>query len=145
MISTFDRLQVATPEHVLSADASEPRSYDYLVCGLRFRSNVSFPLVMTPRTLREGPDVEFFLKSEGLETTDLFPARRLMGNIRNGAGRPSITVSEVEQGQLLECQNGAKSAAFFLSRDWRTTSDRRAVGDDVQAQRVKVTSTLWIA
>ena len=120
MVLTLDRVEVTKSEHVLSADVSEPGSNDYLVCGLRFRSNVSLPLVTISPTTEGCSGCRVFLKPAGLPTTDLFPARTFIGNIRNGAGHPSITVSQVEQGQLLECKNGAKDAAFFLSHDRRT-------------------------
>lgn len=120
MVLTFDRTEGTRLEPVLSRNPSTPDAYDYLVCGLRFRTSVPFPLVTISENETDPPDVEFFLKPAGLQTDALFPARTAIGDIRNGAGRPSISVSKMEQGQLLECRNGAKGAAFLISRDWRT-------------------------
>jgi hypothetical protein len=113
MVLTVDRVGTIESER----DLSTP-SHDYSVCGLRLRTNVAFPLLT--QTQIAAPDVQFFLKAEGLQSSELFPDRIFLGSIRNGAGRPSITVSRVEEGQLLECQNGTKGAAFFLSQDWGT-------------------------
>ena len=119
MVLTLDRVEVTKSEHVLSADASEPGSYDYLVCGLWVRSNVFFPLASPPLLTESSPDVEFTLKPAGLPATSLFPVESVLGSIRNGAGIPSITVSRVEKGYLLDCKNGSKAARFFLSGDCR--------------------------
>jgi hypothetical protein len=113
MVLTFDPVGTIESECDLSTG-----THDYLVCGLRLRTNVAFPLLTQTET--GAPDVEFSLKAEGVQTTELFPDRVFLGTIRNGAGRPSITVSRVKEGQLLECENGSKGAAFFLSQNWGT-------------------------
>ena len=112
-------LPMKTSEEIDVIDVSEAETYEYFVCGLRLRSNVFFPLVSLPLRTESSPDVEFTLKPAGLPATSLFHVESVLGSIRNGAGIPSIAVSRVEKGYLLDCKNGSKAACFFLSGDCR--------------------------
>lgn len=70
-----------------------------------------------PEKQQTSHKVEFTLKLPGVWTEESFPARIPLGNIKNGAGQPTITVFQINQGFLLDCNNGHKRVAFVLAPD----------------------------
>jgi hypothetical protein len=91
--------------------------YRYRICDFHLSSNVPFLLpqvaVQEPKT----PDIEFTLKSSYVRMEETFPNRIHLGHIKNGAGHPSINVYKINQGFLLDCNNGYKEAEFVVASD----------------------------
>jgi hypothetical protein len=79
--------------------------YQYEVCGLRVESDTSFSL---PETAQKGiPDIRFRLKTLGQSTAAIYPDRVPIGQIKNGAGYPSIAVYQIDRALVLDCHNRA--------------------------------------
>jgi hypothetical protein len=93
--------------------------YHYSISGLHFESNV--PLLLRQVGSREGtvPDVTFTLKTSGLDSEAIFSSAVRIGDIRNGAGHPSISVSQLNGEYLLDCLNSHKRIRFVMPRDGR--------------------------
>lgn len=91
--------------------------YRYEVCGLCVESDIPFSLpAIAPRGT---PDITFSLKPFGQNADAIYPNRRLVGQIKNGAGHPSIAVYEVDRGLLLDCHNTQRRVEFVMPRDGR--------------------------
>ena len=94
----------------------DPR-YRYEVCGLCVESDVPFSL---PQVAPGGvPDISFSLKAIGQSTATIYPDRRFIGQIKNGAGYPSIAVYEIDGGLVLDCHNTQRRVEFVMPRDGR--------------------------
>lgn len=52
-----------------------------------------------------------------MSTDDLLPNKIKLGNIKNGAGQPSITVYRADHLYLLDCHNTQHRIQFVMSRD----------------------------
>lgn len=96
---------------------SEETVYEYEICGLKLISNVPFVLPKAPVSDNRSADLRFTLKSSAIATEEIFPARLLLGTIKNGAGQPSITVYRADRLFLLDCHNTQKKVRFVMSRD----------------------------
>ena len=94
---------------------SEELTHKYQVCGLRLESNIPFPLLHACPRAHQTPDIKFTLKAPGIRTQEIFPLRAALGNIKNGAGHPSIAVYEINQGFLLDCHNTDKRVEFVVA------------------------------
>jgi hypothetical protein len=53
------------------------------------------------------------------EREQFYPERAFVGQIKNGAGYPSIAVYRIEPGYLLDCHNTARRVVFVIDRDTR--------------------------
>jgi len=91
--------------------------YQYEVCGLCVESDIPFSLPQPAQ--RAIPDIRFSLKALGHSTATIYPDRRLVGQIKNGAGHPSIAVYEVDRGLVLDCHNTQRRVEFVMPRDGR--------------------------
>jgi hypothetical protein len=91
--------------------------YQYQICGLSWASNTLFPLPQAQAQECQAPQVEFTLKSPGIRTEGLSSLRIPLGNIKNGAGIPTINVYQIDQGFLLDCNNGLKRVEFVIAKD----------------------------
>ena len=92
-------------------------SYRYHVCGLRIVSDTRFSL----RQARfiGAPDIAVNLKIGGQSALKIHAQHEEIGQIRNGAGYPSITVYRIEEGLILECHNTLRRVEFYISADRR--------------------------
>jgi len=93
--------------------------YRYAIAGLRFNSNIPFSLTEVRDIGDRAPDVNFALKASRLVPEAMFPDGVRIGDIRNGAGHPSIAVWRVGAGYLLDCHNSRKRIRFVMPRDGR--------------------------
>jgi hypothetical protein len=91
--------------------------YQYQICGFCLESNIPFSLPQTSVQEHQVPHVVFSLKSPGVGTDGIFPVRTPIGNIKNGAGVPTISVCQINQGFLLDCNNDLKRVEFVLAKD----------------------------
>jgi hypothetical protein len=91
--------------------------YQYQVCGLCVESDI--PLSLPQAAQRAIPDIKFTLKAFGHSTDTIYPNRARIGEIKNGAGQPSITVYQLDRGLLLDCHNTQRRVEFVMPRDGR--------------------------
>jgi hypothetical protein len=91
--------------------------YQYEVCGLRIESDISFSLPKTDQ--RVIPDIRFRLQGLGQSAASIYPDRVPLGQIKNGAGYPSIAVYQVDGALLLDCHNTQRRVEFVMPRDGR--------------------------
>ncbi|HXG50491.1 MAG TPA: hypothetical protein VNN77_03680 [candidate division Zixibacteria bacterium] len=89
--------------------------YRYDVCGLSIESDTAFSL--SPGEASGAPDIRFTLKANEGGTGQMFPERSFLGQIKNGAGHPSIAVYDVEGGYVLDCHNTARRVEFVVGSD----------------------------
>jgi hypothetical protein len=97
---------------VLSTDTV----YEYSICGLKLISNVPFVLPNAQASDNRGADIRFTLKSGSNPTENRLSNKINLGNIKNGAGHPSITVYRADQLHILDCHNTSKKMHFVMSR-----------------------------
>ena len=102
---------------VCSVLSSANTRYQYEVCGLCIESDIPFSLPQA--TQRVVPDIRFSLKALGHSADTIYPNRSPIGEIKNGAGYPSITVCQLDQGLLLDCHNTQRRVEFVMPRDGR--------------------------
>lgn len=95
---------------------SNPR-YRYEVCGLCLESDIPFSLPESGH--RATPDIRFRLKPVGQSTDTIYSNRTRVGEIKNGAGHPSIAVYQVDRGLVLDCHNSQRRVEFEMARDGR--------------------------
>jgi hypothetical protein len=69
-------------------------------------------------TFEDSTALPGILKGEK-EREQLYPERVFLGQIKNGAGYPSIAVYRIEPGYLLDCHNTVHRVEFVIDRDTR--------------------------
>ncbi len=89
--------------------------YQYEVAGIRVASNTHFLLPQAATQEGRASDIVFTLKLPGVQTEERFAFRTPIGRIRNGAGRPTITVYEITDGFLLDCNNANRKVEFVIT------------------------------
>jgi hypothetical protein len=87
------------------------------VCGLCLESDIPFSLPEPAR--RATPDIRFSLKPLGHSSGTIYPNRTRVGEIKNGAGHPSIAVYRLGSDYLLDCHNTQRRVEFVMPRDGR--------------------------
>ena len=89
--------------------------YQYEVAGIRVASNTHFLLPQAATQEGRASDIVFTLKLPGVQTEERFAHRTPIGRIRNGAGRATITVYEIADGFLLDCNNANQKVEFVIT------------------------------
>jgi len=93
----------------------DKQQYWYETCGISIQSDTPFSIAQSP--FRGTSDIRFTLKTTAGSTEGTYVERAFLGQIKNGAGHPSIAVYRIEKGYILDCHNTARRVEFVIARD----------------------------
>jgi hypothetical protein len=92
-------------------------AHQYQICGLHLTSNVPFQLPKAHPHKHQGSDIKFTLRPPGTMPGKVPHRGTHIGDIKNGAGQPTITVYKIDHGFHLDCNNGSTRILFAMARD----------------------------
>lgn len=93
----------------------DKQQYWYETCGVSIQSDTPFSIAQSQ--FRGSPDIRFTLQTTARGTEGTHVPRTFLGQIKNGAGYPSIAVYRTEEGYILDCHNTARRVEFVITRD----------------------------